>query len=763
MKKYPFSKKALRAMLAATIAFTPVVGAGVLNSSVAHAASTQTIDEKIDQLATRFYIFYKTADGNKLNTAKNNVDSLDYSIIETKARNLGITLKLTEENKKQAFATLMKNVATLIYTKHVSAASLASAVKQFRADNAQYFNTLFDQDGSVTADQLVEFILALESNLETAIAKVALSSNVTYEKVVSEAVKMTLNDSNNSGKFDALKGKLSAIDLSVENLFKLQGKLNNEVLDASKEARSSMLQSAFTAKGALIKDDKGEYFLEVPLNGLTSVKLSGSIEWTTSDSNIAQFSGNKLTVKQSGTITVYAKLDGMTLATKSVTVSGGSVGGGGGVVTPPANTELPKETKAENGKVTLGQDVAKVETKKNEKGQTEKVTSVDVTKVADIVKNLSSQNKELELPLGQLVSGEVVKAQLPAKLFTESVKKEAKAVVTVATDKGAYKIPAKELNDQLQAIAQKLGVASTDDLTISITMNEVDKQQSASKYKVNIVSSVVEFQVVATGNGKTEEVKRFTQYVDRDIVGDKTFNANRSVAIRLNDDGTFTAVPTLFNDKKATVKSLTNSTYTIVENDKTFSDVNNKKNWAEKYIETLASKYIVKGKTNGLYGPDEYMTRAQFAVLLVRALGLPSEQYDGRFKDVKGNEWFNANGELMAAVKHGIIQGKKDGTFAPNEKITRVQAAAMIERAMKLGFLNYDMSQLNTKKKVTDFKDVKQIGTWARTSVEKVYQAGIFSGRSDGRFDPNGYMKRDQMAKVLAEFLISAKLMNDIQ
>jgi pullulanase len=110
-------------------------------------------------------------------------------------------------------------------------------------------------------------------------------------------------------------------------------------------------------------------------------------------------------------------------------------------------------------------------------------------------------------------------------------------------------------------------------------------------------------------------------------------------------------------------------------------------------------------------------------------------------------------------VNHGIVKGKENGTFAPNEKITRAQAAVMIERAMNISFLNYDLTKLDKNKKVTDFKDAKQIGAWSKEAIEKVYQAGIFKGKNDGGFDPNGYMKRDQMAKVLVEFLVSAKLM----
>lgn len=214
---------------------------------------------------------------------------------------------------------------------------------------------------------------------------------------------------------------------------------------------------------------------------------------------------------------------------------------------------------------------------------------------------------------------------------------------------------------------------------------------------------------------------------------------------------------TTFVGNKAVIKSLTNSTYVVVEGTHTFSDI--EKHWAKGYIETLAAKQLVKGMTETAYRPNEQMTRAQFAVLLVRALALPHETYDGRFADVKGTEWFNKNGELAAAVKLGIIQGKTANTFAPNEPITRAQAAVMIGRALKLSFVGYDEATNDKTKKVTDFRDAKQLPTWAKQAIEAVYQAGIMQGRDNGSFDPTSHMTRAEMAKVLAEFLGKVKLM----
>ncbi|MGX1901855.1 S-layer homology domain-containing protein [Thermolongibacillus altinsuensis] len=694
MKKYPFSKKALRAMLAASIAFTPVVATGVPGVGVNEVQAAYTsIDQLVDRLDS---IYDNMTDDEKqaINTARENVQSIQDELLEDILENIVVNSDQADLLK----VAITRDLLTLFYS--ADREDLEEAIEKLK-DNytMQDLEEIFGVSG-LTIDMLLTYMADFEMDLLNELADEdvdSLTSVKFYTQVLDSLENAAEKSKENEDIYDAL---INTIDIDLDGLLSLKQTYKNEI-DPNNAARNALINA---------------------------------LKREISDGNNDQDGNNQ-----------------------------GNTGGiGGGGATPPVST-LPSETKAENGKVTVGQDVVKVEERTNEQGQKEKVVVIDATKIANIVNNVTAENKEIAVPIGQLVAGEVAKAEVPAKLFADAANKEAKAVLTIQAEQAAYKLPVAEIQAKLQDLVKKLGVASADDIVISISMNPVDKQQVAGKYKWNVVSNVVEFHVVASANGKTEPITRFTQYVERELTGSKTFDATHSVAVRINDDGTFASVPTLFNEKTATVKSLTNSAYTVIENNKTFADVDNGKTWAEKYIETLASKYIIKGKTDSLYAPKEEMTRAQFAVLLVRALGLPGETYDGHFKDVKGNEWFNANGELMAAVKHGIVQGNSDGTFAPNAKITRAQAAVMIGRAMKLGFLNYDFTKLNTAKKVTDFKDAKDVRAWAKEGVEKVYQAGIFAGRGDGRFYPNSYMKRDEMAKALAEFLVSAKLMNPIE
>jgi hypothetical protein len=716
-------------MLAATVAFSPVVSTSTLFQPVEVNAATVNVDAEIDVLAERFFIFYKDAGNYGFPaTPPAAIGSLTYNQITTAATAAGVTLAVPA-GKEADFLSLMKNTATLIYTKHATKENLAAAVKSFRQNNAGTFNNLFDGNGTVFADELVLFVKDLEGNLENAIIDVMASNNPTYANVIKTAVNNTIKD----GKYANLSGLLGKVGLSVEELFLLQERLNNDYIDANKNLRSAMMQSAFKSKNAQIVPTGNAYGLSVQINGAIDVVLKGSIQWATSNPAVATFSGNNLVPVSNGTVDVYAMLDGIKLATKTgvvVTVSnpGGGTGGGGGE-TPPEQVFVPDP---------------------NDKG----VITLPPENVGKVVENLTPTNNTINVPLP---AGDKAKADLPGDLFTQASAKDANAVINVKSDNASYNLPVSQIN--VGNLATQLGVAA-DKVKIEVSVNVVDATEI--KDGVKVVSKVVEFTVVATSGDKTVPITTFTTYVDRTINGLQNFDPNKSTGVKVNSDGTLVPVPTLFAGSDATFKSLTNSKYTVIENNITFPDVDNKKNWAENYIEPLANKLIINGKPDGKYAPGEEMTRAQFTVLLVRALGLPGGKYEQKFSDVKESDWYNLNGELAAATSYGIIQGKPDGRFAPNESITRTQAAVMLHRAMELGFIKFDKKQLDKTKVITDFKDVAKIQDWAKPSIEAIYQAGIMSGKPDSTFDPNGKTKRDQMAKMLGEFLISAKLMNNI-
>jgi hypothetical protein len=103
-----------------------------------------------------------------------------------------------------------------------------------------------------------------------------------------------------------------------------------------------------------------------------------------------------------------------------------------------------------------------------------------------------------------------------------------------------------------------------------------------------------------------------------------------------------------------------------------------------KAVERLAAFGIVDGMEDGKYHPEQDVTRAQFAKLLVTALGLGSAadaaKASTQFSDIAGSEWFV--GYVNVAAGQGLVKGYPDGTFQPNAKVSYAEAATMLVRAL---------------------------------------------------------------------------------
>ncbi|WP_078409164.1 S-layer homology domain-containing protein [Priestia abyssalis] len=721
MKKYPFSKKAVKAILAASIALTPVVTTGIVAPSSVEASSD------IQELASRFYQFYKSASKSKVEAPLNDISKLTYDNIETTADSLDITFKnLDTQEKKAAFATIIQETAKIIYTKHESAIAFSEAIEDYRADFADEFNLVFEQNGQVTVDQLIAFLKDMEPALETAI--VQNTNNLSYSAIIRTAV------NNIKNQHTAMQGKLGYIGLSVEELFDLQEELNDKYLDDNKDARSALLTSALNSKGAdfNVSSNKTISFKVPYYAGPVKVEadIAPALEWKV---NGQEITGVVIPSSYTGTVTVTGYLkDDIQVVSESVDLGGTSTGGGGGGGTTPPSDSGPKD----DGKGNIGIGSGNISDKASE--------------VAKAIKD-AKEFKTLQVT----ISNSAQNVTLPPAVINAIIAKNKEATIDVVSDAGSYSLPASEIN--LADIAKELG-GDADKVSIKITVKVgKDDKNVIGNNKLTAVSDVVEFTVEAQVNGKTKELKTFKSYVDRTIKGDESFDADKSVALRLEADGDFTALPTYFEEDEAKFKSMTNSQYVVVENNKTFNDLS--KAWNKEQIEKLANKYIVQGRADGSFGPQVSTTRVQLAVLLTRALGLSTDvAYDGRFKDVKGDEWFVP--ELMAAVNAGIIKGKVDGTFDPITPVNRAQAAVMINRALE--FVSYDKEkELDTTLKVEKFKDESKIFEWSRKDIETLLQAGIMEGRPDGNFDPYAPTTRAQMVKILDETLKTLKFINE--
>jgi O-glycosyl hydrolase len=157
-----------------------------------------------------------------------------------------------------------------------------------------------------------------------------------------------------------------------------------------------------------------------------------------------------------------------------------------------------------------------------------------------------------------------------------------------------------------------------------------------------------------------------------------------------------------------------------------FKDVGSKHEWAIEAIGTLQAKGIIQGTTESTFSPDQNITRADFVILLVRALGLKAD-HTSNFADVSQEDYYYE--AVGIAKKLGIISGFEDGSFQPKSEITRQDMMVIIARALKA--VN-KLNAIGGTDTLNDFSDASSIAAYAADSIAALVKARIIQG--DGEF-----------------------------
>ncbi|KTD86804.1 hypothetical protein UQ64_15335 [Paenibacillus etheri] len=203
---------------------------------------------------------------------------------------------------------------------------------------------------------------------------------------------------------------------------------------------------------------------------------------------------------------------------------------------------------------------------------------------------------------------------------------------------------------------------------------------------------------------------------------------------------------------EVSIFSQANGLYAIVQNKKTFDDMIG--HWAQKDVETLASKLIINGMTDQAFAPAGQVTRAQFAALLVRGLGLTTESLSNVFADVSATAWYAQ--DVNTAAKLGLVQGVGEGKFSPDAKITREQMVVMIIKAIHL----VQGDQEPEAQTRTPFADQNQISDYATHAVTEAASKGLIKGKTETNFAPQNAATRAEAAVMVKQVLQYLKLIN---
>lgn len=393
-------------------------------------------------------------------------------------------------------------------------------------------------------------------------------------------------------------------------------------------------------------------------------------------------------------------------------------------------------------------------------GTTVNVFKVDAAALLPSI-NKDSSAKAIIVPV--TTDGGKAKVVVPAALLKQAAANNANSSIVMQADGVAYVLPVGLLNSSV--IAQLLGVdsATADSANINLVISEKPNtagDDAASKTGGQRVSKVVEFSVLVSQGDKTAELNNFHgQYVTRSFSVDSTVDASKSVGVMINNDGSVTPVPTEFttvNGKKvAVVKVDHNSAYTVLKNEKSFSDI--KGMWAEQDIQLLGNKLLVSGYGDGTFQPNNDVTRAEFITMIVRGLGMLPAPGASDFADVTSGNWFA--GYLKAAAEAGLVAGFEDGTFRGDDKISRQDAVALLARS--IGYLKLNSkSEADVNAALQAFSDKAEISDYAKQAVGLATALKVVSGNGDGTFNAQGTATRAETVIMVENLLKLAKFLS---
>ncbi|MEK4508269.1 cadherin-like beta sandwich domain-containing protein [Paenibacillus sp. FSL K6-2524] len=391
--------------------------------------------------------------------------------------------------------------------------------------------------------------------------------------------------------------------------------------------------------------------------------------------------------------------------------------------------------------------------------QTVTTITADPNKLVEMLK-LGGEHSVVTIPFNN--DSDVVIAELNG--FMIKLMEENHFDLEIKSDKASYRIPAQQIN--IDAISRQVGTSvALKDITVQVEIalptaeNVKFVEDAARNSNINLIVPPLDFTVSAIYGNQQVEVAEFNAFIERSIVIPDNIDPNRiTTGVVIDTNGTIHQVPTkvVQQDGKyfVIINSLSNSTYSVIWSSVEFSDVTH--HWGKQAINDMGSRLIVQGTGEGIFSPDKPITRAEFAAIVVRGLGLKPESDVTGFVDVKASDWYSD--AVWTAKQYQLISGFDDGSFRPMEMITREQAMMIISKAMTLTGLKDRLPVQDAIVTLRPFADEGQVASWAQSDVAACILAGIITGRSDGTIAAKVSVTRAEVTIMLQQLLKKSDL-----
>lgn len=163
--------------------------------------------------------------------------------------------------------------------------------------------------------------------------------------------------------------------------------------------------------------------------------------------------------------------------------------------------------------------------------------------------------------------------------------------------------------------------------------------------------------------------------------------------------------------------------------------------WAKPHIERLYEKGVISGRGDGSFAPQDTVTREEFVAMIVRMFGLSAAKDNAGFTDVPADSW--SRDAISAAVENGVVSGVTETEFGFGSPVTRQDCAVICARILQ----NYN--KFPQKVSSGKFADDETIADYARDAVYAMKEMGVLNGMDGNSFQPNSTCTRAMAAKMI--------------
>ena len=372
----------------------------------------------------------------------------------------------------------------------------------------------------------------------------------------------------------------------------------------------------------------------------------------------------------------------------------------------------------------------------------EAISIVRSNNIDEALKGASGTVRTVYLNVGEVSKAESYVQEIPKEVLSSGFFSYR---INIKTKMGTVAIPSNMLNN---AQGQE-GLVGVDDIAVCFKGESSDNMSSSLRAELGSKRPVLDL-FLSSGRGRipwSNPDAPVSVSIPYTPSKEELASPEHIVVRYIDESGKVLPVPSGKYDSGTVTFTATHfNKFVISYVHKKFDDID-KYSWAKKQIEVLASKGVINGTSQKTFTPSADITRADFIVLLIKALGLTAS-FNSNFDDIPASSYY-AN-FVGIAKKLGITGGVGNNKFNPKAKITRQDMMVLTTNALKI---SGKITGVGTEADIDIFSDKSKIAPYALEGVATLVREGIVVGNKNV-INPGGYASRAELAAIIYKVYI---------